>query len=82
MLCRRCAQLALTAGAVLRAWVLRAALDDSPGEGVLCVGCGAMLPPEELTERLVLKLSQLAQFGLGGGMAPLLRASPQAFEDV
>ena len=82
MLCRRCAQLALTGGAALRAWVLRAAMDDSRSDGVLCAGCGAMLPPDELTERLVVKLSQLAQFGLGGGMAPLLRVSSQTSEDA
>jgi len=82
MLCRRCAPLALTRGAALRAWLSRAATEDSPWDSVMCVGCGRVLPPEEMTARLVHKLSQLAQFGLAGGMATLLRVSPQVSKDA
>ena len=34
--------------------------------GVSCARCGAVLGPDDLATRLVLKLAQLSQFGLAG----------------
>jgi len=43
--------------------------------GVLCARCGTILPPEDLTDQLLRKLSQLAEFGLVGEARPLLEPS-------
>ncbi len=39
---------------------------------LICDRCGAVLPAELTTERLLGKLSQLARFGLAGVPKPLL----------
>jgi len=66
----------------MRVWLSRAPAEDSPWRSVLCARCGAVLPPEEMTERLMRKLSQLAQFGLGGDTLPLLRSAPPSSKDA
>ena len=43
--------------------------------GVLCARCGAVLGPDDLTARLLLKLAQLDRFGLAGRDV-LLRRPP------
>jgi hypothetical protein len=65
-----------------RLWVSRAPAEDSPWRSVLCARCGAVLPPEEMTQRLVRKLSQLARFGLGDDTLPLLRSAPPSSKDA
>jgi hypothetical protein len=81
MLCRRCERVVQAHG-TMRLWVSRAPAEDSPWRSVLCARCGAVLPPEEMTERLVRKLSQLARFGLGGDTTPLLRSASPFSKDV
>lgn len=39
---------------------------------LVCERCGAVLPAELVTERLLGKLLQLDRFGLAGGAKPLL----------
>jgi hypothetical protein len=39
---------------------------------LLCQHCGAVLPAVDGVDTMLHKLSQLAQFGLGAGSAPLL----------
>ena len=62
MLCRRCSKTAPEARPLHLA---------APGvgvaSGVWCARCGEALGPQNLTERLVAKLAQLARFGLAGG---------------
>ncbi len=78
MLCRRCANVVRKRGMFIQA-VPPSAVPRVPGwEHVFCARCGAVLPAENLTERLLEKLSQLAQFGLVGAGAPLLKASDSA----
>jgi len=81
MLCRRCDGVVQARG-TMRVWLSRAPAEDSPWRSVLCARCGAVLPPEEMTERLMRKLSQLAQFGLGGDTLPLLRSAPPSSKDA
>jgi hypothetical protein len=76
MLCKRCANLVQARRTLVRAWWARAAAHDSDGDDVRCAGCGTVLPLEDTSERLLHKLSQLAQFGLAGAAAPLLRTTP------
>jgi len=42
--------------------------------GLLCTGCGAVLAAVDIAQRLLLKHSQLAQFGLVGA-GPLLKSN-------
>jgi hypothetical protein len=42
--------------------------------GLLCTGCGTVLAAVDVPQRLLLKHSQLAQFGLVGGV-PLLQST-------
>lgn len=48
---------------------------DLPGwhrlQGVLCSGCGELLPPLNGTEQMLRKLSDLARFGLAAGGGPI-----------
>jgi len=48
--------------------------------GVQCARCGAVLGPEDLTVRLVVKLAQLNRFGLAG-RNELLDTPPPLSED-
>ncbi len=47
----------------------------------LCAGCGALLPAEDGTRRMLEKLSQLSRFGLGGESPPLLESYPSRNAD-
>jgi hypothetical protein len=80
MLCRRCADLEKRR-LLIRSRAVGPAAGDSPWDEVLCAGCGAVLPAEETTERLLHKLTQLSQFGLGGADSMPLLASAHASKD-
>jgi len=57
----------------------RAASPPVPHPGLnvqLCSDCGAVLPAEDGTRRLLHMLSQLSRFGLGGESPPLLESQP------
>ena len=43
---------------------------------LICTRCGAVLPTELVTERLLGKLSQLGRFGLAAAERPLLEPDP------
>jgi len=43
--------------------------------GLVCAQCGTVLPADDVTRRLLEKLTQLSRFGLGGESAPLLEPS-------
>ncbi len=74
MLCRRCAELILGTTKRSRS-PARRPRNAAASVGVLCVGCGALLLPEEAAGRWLDKLTQLAQFGLIPGGEPLLRSA-------
>jgi len=61
MLCRRCSELLPEPQPPYRG-----ALRVGAVAGVQCARCGAVLGPEDLTVRLVVKLAQLNRFGLAG----------------
>jgi hypothetical protein len=61
MLCRRC-----SAAAPADLPPYGGALRVGAAAGVLCVRCGTVLGPYDLTARLVAKLAQLSRFGLTG----------------
>jgi len=44
---------------------------------LICTRCGAVLPTELVTERLLGKLTQLGQFGLSAAGRPLLEPDRQ-----
>ena len=44
---------------------------------LLCARCGALLPAELVTERLLGKLSELGRFGLAGSPKPLLERAEE-----
>ena len=77
MLCRRCER---------RAWSARMARFWSSPQTVwsasrlrdlICTRCGAVLPTELVTERLLEKLSQMGRFGLSAAEQPLLEPDRQ-----
>ena len=61
MLCRRCSELLPEPQPPYPG-----ALRVGAAAGVQCARCGAVLGPEDLTVRFVVKLAQLKRFGLVG----------------
>lgn len=81
MLCRRCTQRDSGARAPRLTeprLQLRTRPNGAGGTGRRtdgqCSGCGGPLDPDALTERVIEKWSQLAQFGLADREDPLLKA--------
>ena len=73
MLCRRCER-RLWSPKVLRFWSSPRSVWGTEQLGdLICLRCGAVLPTELVTERLLGGLSRLARFGLGAGGRPLLQ---------
>ena len=73
MLCRRCER-RLWSPNVLRFWTSPRSVWGTEQLGdLICLRCGAILPPELVTERFLNRLSQLGQFGLAAAGGPLLR---------
>ena len=77
MLCPRCHHRTASGAGALRpsprivVWAERLS-------SLVCDRCGAVLPQEDATDRLLGKLSQLARFGLAAEASPLLVPSRQA----
>ncbi len=72
MLCPRCERHLWTAR-LRRLWTSPAAVwGASRLSDLICARCGAVLPAELVTERLLDKLSQLGQVGLAAAAPPLL----------
>ena len=56
---------------------------EHPGlNSQLCSNCGAVLPAEDGTQRMLEKLLQLSRFGLGGESPPLLESQPSRHTDA
>ncbi len=73
MLCRRCER-RLWSPKLLQFWTSPPSVwGVAPLGDLICLRCGAVLPPELTTERFLARLSQLGQFGLGAAGGPLLR---------
>src|SRR2546428_1445352 len=72
MLCRRCER-RLWSPRLMNLWTASRRVWGARRLGdLLCARCGAVLPAELVTERLLGKLSQLGRFGLAGSPKPLL----------
>src|SRR5437660_4299613 len=72
MLCRRCERRAWSAR-MLRFWSSPQSVWSAARlRDLICTRCGAVLPAELVTERLLGKLSQLGRFGLNAAGRPLL----------
>ena len=75
MLCHQCQSLSTADGEQ----PLRPTLTNELGlgrvAGLMCARCGAVLPSEDATGRLLDKLTQLARFGLAAEAHPLLVSS-------
>ena len=80
MLCRDCIAMVERAGLSSHR-ARRATPGAEPLESLLCRRCGAVLAPEDLTDRLLEKLTQLDLFGLGEGALPLLEPPPGGAKD-
>ena len=79
MLCPRCHhRTAVETVARRPSW--RIVLSAERLSPLVCDRCGAVLPQEDATDRLLGKLSQLARFGLAAEASPLLLPSRQAEE--
>jgi hypothetical protein len=73
MLCGRCeTHFADTGGSRAGTFPARQSGDHPLLGGLLCTECGIVLPGEEIALLLLLKQSQLAQFGLAAAAQPLL----------
>ena len=72
MLCRRCERRAWSAR-MLRFWSSpQSVWSASRLSDLICTRCGAVLPTELVTERLLGKLTQMGRFGLSAAGRPLL----------
>ena len=72
MLCRRCERRAWSAR-MLRFWSSpQNVWSASRLSDLICTRCGAVLPTELVTERLLSKLTQMGRFGLSAAERPLL----------
>src|SRR2546422_3381070 len=72
MLCRRCERRAWSAR-MLRFWSSpQSVWSPSRLSDLICTRCGAVLPTELVTERLLSKLTQMGRFGLSAAGRPLL----------
>jgi len=76
MLCRQCSAIQSDTGTPDLG-----APDVGAVTGVSCARCGAVLGPENLATRLVLKLAQLNRFGLAGRDG-VLRPPPVDAKDL
>ena len=72
MLCRRCERRSWSAR-MLRFWSSPESVwSASRLRDLICTRCGAVLPTELVTERLLGKLTQMGRFGLSAAERPLL----------
>ena len=77
MLCRRC-ECRLWSPRLMKFWTPSRRVWGARRLGdLLCARCGAVLPAELVTERLLGKLSQLGRFGLAGSPKPLLERAEE-----
>ena len=65
MLCKPCQRTVSGLSHECQAQARRSPLAESFGT-LLCARCGGTLPPVDLEDSLLAKLSQLSRFGLGG----------------
>src|SRR2546425_13376773 len=77
MLCRRCER-RLWSPRLMKFWTASRRVWGARRLGdLLCARCGAVLPAELVTERLLGKLSQLGRFGLAGSPKTLLERAEE-----
>src|SRR2546426_12209954 len=77
MLCRRCER-RLWSPRLMNLWTVSRGVWGARRLGdLLCARCGALLPAELVTERLLGKLSELGRFGLAGSPKPLLERAEE-----
>ncbi len=79
MLCEKCEREAALGKRGRR--IPAAAVKHPDLNAQLCTSCGAVLPAEDGTRRMLEKLSQLSRFGLGGESPPLLESYPSPADD-
>ena len=77
MLCRRCEHRAWSPR-MMRFWSSpQTVWSASRLTDLICTRCGAVLPTDLVTERLLGKLSQMGRFGLSAAEQPLLEPDRQ-----
>ena len=85
MLCQRCQSVVHEAGSLLLPRPMGRLGTGAMRAGVLCVGCGRLLPAVGMAERLFAKLCELSRFGLLDRAAPILKPpaprEPSPFEE-
>ena len=73
MLCQRCQTVVHQAGSLLLPRPMGRLGTGAMRAGMLCVGCGRLLPAVGMAERLFAKLCELSRFGLLDRAAPILK---------
>ena len=85
MLCQRCQSVVHQAGSLLFPRPMGRLGNGAMRAGVLCAGCGRLLPAAGMAERLFAKLCELSRFGLLDRAAPILKPpvprGPSPFEE-
>ena len=73
MLCQRCQTVVHQAGSLLLPRPMGRLGTGAMRAGMLCVGCGRLLPAVGMADRLFAKLCELSRFGLLDRAAPILK---------